>query len=204
MSAIPLTGIALFPLRTVLFPGGALPLRIFEPRYVDMVRDCLRDDRRFCVVPIRRGQEAGAPAEYYPSGVLAYIESWDQGADGLLHLVARGAERVRVSGDQRRGDGLVVATLESCPDQLAAVPPEFAFLGKLLDAIYAEHPQLAPTERPREPDAAWLAYRLAELLPLGIRAALDILDLDLPALKLARVAAFVATREDPDEDPTSH
>ena len=87
MSGQALRELALFPLRTVLFPGGALPLRIFEPRYVDMVRDCLRDERPFGVVPILHGPEAGAPADFHPSGVLADIESWDLGDDGLLHLL---------------------------------------------------------------------------------------------------------------------
>ncbi|MEQ8661950.1 MAG: LON peptidase substrate-binding domain-containing protein [Gammaproteobacteria bacterium] len=204
MSGADLDRLALFPLRTVLFPGGGLPLRIFEPRYVDMVRDCLRDDRPFGVVPIRHGQEAGGPAEFHPSGVLAHIESWDQGADGLLHLVARGSERFRVTAHARRDDGLCVASVELSPDHHAAVPPEYTFLGELLDGIYAEHPELAPPTRPPEADATWLAYRLAELLPLGVRGALDILELDLPVLKLARVAAFVAARAEPGGDSTSH
>jgi uncharacterized protein len=204
MNATTLTGLALFPLRTVLFPGGALPLRIFEPRYLDMVRDCLRDDRPFGVVPIRSGQEAGGPAAFYPHGVLARIESWDQGDDGLLHLLARGTERFRVVADQRRADGLIVAAVELRTEQHAAVPPEHAALGELLDAIYAEHPELAPAERPREPDAGWLAYRLAELLPLSIRGALEVLELDEPTLRLARVAAFVETRGDDGDPPTTH
>jgi hypothetical protein len=204
MSDQPLHEFALFPLRTVLFPGGALPLRIFEPRYVDMVRDCLRDERPFGVVPILHGPEAGAPADFYPAGVLAEIESWDQGDDGLLHLLARGTERFRVSGHERRGDGLVLASIMTTPDMHAAIPVEYAFLAELLDSVYAEHPELRPPTRPASADASWVAYRLAELLPLGIRAALDILELDLPTLKLARVAAFIADQGDAGSESTSH
>lgn len=204
MSGQPLRELALFPLRTVLFPGGALPLRIFEPRYVDMVRDCLRDERPFGVVPILHGPEAGAPAEFYPSGVLAEIESWDQGDDGLLHLLARGTERFRVTRHERRDNGLVVANIATTPDVHAAVPTEYAFLAELLDGVYAEHPELRPAARPATADATWVAYRLAELLPLGIRAALDILELDLPTLKLARVAAFIADQGNSGNESTSH
>jgi len=204
MSERPPLEFALFPLRTVLFPGGALPLRIFEPRYVDMVRDCLRDERPFGVVPILHGPEAGAPADFYPSGVLAEIESWDQGDDGLLHLLARGTERFRVARHARRGDGLVLASITTTPDVHAAIPPEYTFLTELLDSVYAEHPELRPPTRPATADATWLAYRLAELLPLGIRAALDILELDLPTLKLARVAAFIADQHDAGSGSTSH
>jgi len=204
MSEQPLQEFALFPLRTVLFPGGALPLRIFEPRYVDMVRDCLRDERPFGVVPILHGAEAGAPADFYPSGVLAEIESWDQGDDGLLHLLARGTERFRVTRHERRGDGLVLASIAPTPDVHAAIPAEYTFLAELLDGVYAEHPELRPPTRPATADATWVAYRLAELLPLGIRAALDILELDLPTLKLARVAAFIADQGNAGGESTSH
>ena len=104
----------------------------------------------------------------------------------------------------RPGDGLVVASITTTPDVHAAVPAEYAFLAELLDGVYAEHPELRPPARPATADATWIAYRLAELLPLGIRAALDILELDLPTLKLARVAAFIADQGNSGNESTSH
>ncbi|HEY7377666.1 MAG TPA: LON peptidase substrate-binding domain-containing protein, partial [Steroidobacteraceae bacterium] len=101
----PIEEIALFPLNTVLFPGGPLPLRIFEPRYIDMVRRCLREQRGFGVVLIRSGNEVG-PAEFESVGTLARIVDFHALSDGLLGLVNVGERRFRVISRRRQDDGL--------------------------------------------------------------------------------------------------
>ena len=83
----------LFPLHTVLFPGGLLPLRIFESRYLDMISDCLRNDRGFGVCLISAGREVGDGAECFDVGTLARIQDWDSTPDGLLGIIARGEQR---------------------------------------------------------------------------------------------------------------
>ena len=82
--------VPLFPLNTVLFPGGPLPLRIFEARYVDMISHCLKENASFGVLLIREGQEAGTPASTFEVGTLARIVDWYQGSDGLLGVTAIG------------------------------------------------------------------------------------------------------------------
>ena len=88
--------VPLFPLNTVLFPGGVLPLRVFEARYMDMVRECMKGSDPFGVVLITRGSEVGAPASTESVGTLARIVAWDMPRLGLLHLRAVGSERFRI------------------------------------------------------------------------------------------------------------
>lgn len=114
-----------FPLQTVLFPGGSLPLRIFETRYVDMVRACLREDSSFVVARITRGEEVGAAAEHESIGTLATIAHWDMAPGGLLHILVEGRQRVRLSS-RRIDNGLVRARAEPLPEEAdQAVPAHF-------------------------------------------------------------------------------
>ena len=166
------TPTALFPLHTMLFLADLLPLRTFEPRYVDMVRHCLREDRGFVVVPIIAGREAQPGARFHPDGTVARIEHWDQGADGLLHLQVRGHERVRIRAPTTQPDGLALGLLEVVHEASAPVPTHRAYLGELLASVACA----APRGRAAHPwplaDARWLAYRWAELLPLDLLPAM--------------------------------
>src|SRR5690554_6125759 len=101
----------LFPLQTVLLPGGRLALRVFEPRYLDMVARCLRETNRFGVVAIRDGAEVGA-ATTHDYGTSAEIVDWDQGPQGMLGIVAAGREPFRLVASRRQADGLYVGTVE--------------------------------------------------------------------------------------------
>ena len=131
--------IPLFPLGTVLFPGGPLPLRIFETRYIDLVRRCLRDGSGFGVVLIREGAEAGGPALTFDVGTYARIVDFSQQPDGLLGIQAAGERRFRILERRRARDGLNLADVEWLPDELSLpLPEEFAELGPALDAILAQ------------------------------------------------------------------
>jgi len=101
--------IPLFPLGTVMFPGGPLALRIFEARYIDLVRRCMRDSSGFGIVLIREGQEAGGPAVTYDVGTLARIVDFSQQPDGLLGIRAMGERRFRILERRRARDGLNLA-----------------------------------------------------------------------------------------------
>ena len=103
--------VPLFPLRTVLYPGGPLPLRIFEQRYLDMISRCMKTDSPFGVLLIRKGSESG-PAETFDIGTLARITDWYQGSDGLLGVTATGTERFRLLSGRRESDGLLVGEVE--------------------------------------------------------------------------------------------
>lgn len=166
----------LFPLRTVLFPGGALPLRIFEPRYVGLVRDCMRDGHGFGVTPIRNGGEAGAPAEPHAFGTLAEIVDFDQGRDGLLHIMTRGAYRFELLDHSVTREGLLLGLIEPIADEPPAALPESnvhlrKVLEKVLELEYASTRQAFTVPM----DSAGVIYRLMERLPFPLPTKLEIL-----------------------------
>jgi len=177
--------IPLFPLGTVLFPGGPLPLRIFETRYIDLVRRCLRDDSGFGVVLIREGVEAGGPALTYDVGTYARIVDFSQQPDGLLGIRAAGERRFRIVERRRARDGLNVADVEWLPaDVPQPLPEEFAELGPALDAILAQVGEPYASLERRLHDAAWVAGRLAEILPIPPGHKQHCLELDDPVERL--------------------
>jgi hypothetical protein len=177
--------IPLFPLGTVLFPGGPLPLRIFETRYIDLVRRCLRDDSGFGVVLIREGVEAGGPALTYDVGTYARIVDFSQQPDGLLGIRAAGERRFRIIERRRARDGLNVADVEWLPaDAPQPLPEEFAELGPALDAILAQVGEPYASLECHLDDAAWVAGRLAEILPIPPGHKQHCLELDDPVERL--------------------
>lgn len=184
----------LFPLRVVLVPGAALDLRIFEARYLDLVRECGRSGRGFGVCLIADGGEAGAPAQPVPFGTEARIEDFGSTDDGLLSLRVRGTRRFRVLATRVRPNRLVEADVRWCePDPDDELRPEHAVLGlvleRILEQIGGEHAQ-APTAR--LDDAAWVAWRLIELLPLSLPQRQALLEQDDPHLRLDALLAFVS------------
>lgn len=172
------TQLPLFPLGTVLFPDGLLPLHVFEARYMDMTARCLREQSSFGVCLIAAGQEVGEPAVPHLVGTEARIEQWDMTEPGVLSIVARGGRRFRVEDHEVQADGLLTATvrwLDLTPAQ--TVPAAQADILPLLGAIAAEVGNPLP-EPHRFDDAAWVGARYAELLPIPLRARQALLELD--------------------------
>lgn len=160
--------IPLFPLNAVLFPGGHLSLRIFEPRYLDLVRECSRSGSGFGVCLILAGSEAGEPATPAAVGTLARIEDFYSLPDGLLGIRARGSRRFRAATTRVRDNGLVHGLVHWLPEEPEiTIPPEFGLLvvilERLLEQVGGEH---ARADRQRFDDASWVSFRLAELLPV--------------------------------------
>lgn len=161
--------VPLFPLNTVLFPGGPLPLRIFEARYVDMISHCLKENASFGVLLIREGQEAGAPASTFEVGTLARIVDWYQGSDGLLGVTAIGTHRFRLLSVERQDDGLNVGTIELLPSETPMVlPDEYAPLADILEAILDDLGRLYEGQERHLDDAGWVANRFIEILPIAL------------------------------------
>lgn len=159
----------LFPLNTVLLPGASLGLRIFEPRYLDLVRECTRNNHGFGICLMLEGNEAGAPAAPAAFGTEARIEDFGVGDDGLLTLQVRGARRFHVWRTRVRDNGLSVGEVEWCEADLDdPLRPEHGLLSvllhTLLEQVGGEH---AKAPLARYDDAAWVGWRLAELLPLA-------------------------------------
>jgi Lon protease-like protein len=179
------SNIPLFPLNTVLFPGGVLPLRIFEARYLDMVSECLRDGAGFGVCAIRSGAEVGKAADCYLVGTFAQIQDFDRTDDGLLYILARGEQRFRILTKSVEGNGLLRAEVEWLDDgPETALPadrrPLAEFLAQLLKQAGKPFAELAG----RYDSAAWVAGRLTELLPFAIEDKQRLLEMDHPLDRL--------------------
>jgi hypothetical protein len=177
--------IPLFPLGLVLFPGGPLPLRIFETRYVDLVRRCLRDGSGFGVVLIREGVEAGGPARTFDVGTYARIVDFSRQPDGLLGIRATGERRFRILERRRARDGLNLADVEWLADERPQpLPEEFAELGPTIDAILTQAGEPYASLERRPGDASWVSARLAEILPVPAVHKQHCLELDDPVERL--------------------
>ncbi len=176
----------LFPLQTVLLPGAALGLRLFERRYIDMVRDCGRNGHGFGISLVLEGNEAGVPASPAAFGTEAVIEDFGSGSDGLLTLQVRGARRFHVERTRVRDSGLIIGDLAwRAPDPQVPLRPEHALLATLLqhflDKVGGEHSKV---EQSKYEDAAWVGWRLAEFMPLTDLQRLSILQDDDPHARL--------------------
>jgi Lon protease-like protein len=185
--------IALFPLKTVLCPAGRLPLKIFEPRYLDMVARCLKQATSFGVVAIRSGSEVGQ-ADTYDVGTAAQIEAFSRREDGLLGLIVRGGERFRLRSVSRRDDGLYSANVEWLAAEAARPLPDAHrpladFLRAGLDRLDGGADESVDAVLG---DAVWVGFRLTELLPLELAARQSLLEMQDPLARLEALAPVVA------------
>jgi Lon protease-like protein len=187
--------IAIFPLRTVLLPGGALPLKIFEQRYLDMTKVCIRDDVPFGVCLIRDGAEVGAAAVPYPVGCTARISEWDMPHLGLFQLACRGEQVFRIVEHWTLKSGLLRAQVDLM--QLpapATLPGEYQSLAELLERIidkFGAERFPAPVQLD---DGDWVACRLAEVLPLEMEFKQALLEANGPLQRLGMLSEFLRSR----------
>ncbi|MCC6193586.1 MAG: LON peptidase substrate-binding domain-containing protein [Burkholderiales bacterium] len=187
----------LFPLKTVLFPGGHLPLKVFEQRYIDMTKACLKEGRSFGVCLIVKGEEvAGTPQaapEIAAIGTLARITDWDVPQLGILHLSTVGETRFMVRRHTAQPNGLVVGEVTPLDVEPArALADEYRPLAQLLELIASRvGPQNFPAERAYD-DASWVGYRLAELLPLPLHIKQSMLEINDADVRLQVLSRFCA------------
>jgi len=183
----------LFPLHEVLLPGAAMDLRIFERRYLDLVRDCGRSASGFGVCLILEGDESGAPATPAAYGVEARIENFDMGEDGLLSLRVRGHRRFHVVRTRVRDNGLVMADVEwRCADEDGEIRPEHALMGTLLQTMMEK----AGTDLAKLPPrifehAGWVGWRLAQVLPITPEQRVSLLQEDDVHARLQRLLEWI-------------
>jgi uncharacterized protein len=202
--------VALFPLNAVLFPDGVLPLRIFEARYMDMVRDCMRRELPFGVCLIVNGSETGAGARSEAVGCLAHIAAWDMEQLGLLHIRTIGGQRFRVLSSQTQADHLQVGDIELIePDEDAPIDPEHqacaALLTRVIDDVRAQHAERRrtgqadgdvmgrlPFEEPFQLDSSvWVGNRLCEVLPVPMKAKQKLMELEDARTRLEIITQYL-------------
>ena len=175
----------LFPLSTLLFPQGQLELRLFEPRYLDMLTSCLKEESGFGVVLLEQGSEVGSEQSFFNVGTEASIVDWDSGDDGMLHITTIGERRFVVETSSVQADGLVVGSVEWLdePDDLE-IPTSFRYLLELLENVVDRTGANVDLSDARRDSALWLGYRLAEILPLEGRAKTELLAVSDPISRL--------------------
>lgn len=197
----------LFPLNAVLFPNGILPLKVFETRYIDMVRDCMRRDQPFGVVLLKSGTESSAAAEPELLGCLAHITRWDMPQLGLLMLRTRGGARFRIRATRRLAD----RRLEAQVDLLTEMPPAALIddhldcartLKLIIDDLHRKEangkadPADSPFALPiRLDESAWVADRWCEILPIPLKARQKLLELDDAVYRLEIIRQFLEHHE---------
>jgi Lon protease-like protein len=184
--------VPIFPLNTVLFPGALLALKIFEVRYIDMARDCLRDGKPFGVCLIREGSEVGTPAVPFDVGCLARIVECDVEELGVLKVRIEGTERFRLLSTDVNRQGLIVGETEPVVTEAAVTDTQGLaecadFLRKVIPAIGAERFG-TPL---RYEDASWVGFRLAEILPLRNDVRQKLLEVTDAALRVGILHRFL-------------
>ena len=184
--------IALFPLHAVLFPGGPLPLRIFETRYTDMVRRCMRTQQPFGVVMIQEGEEAGVVATTATVGCTARIVDFHTLRDGLLGISCVGERKFRVLRVWRADDGLNMGEVEWLPvEPELPVPADCERLVTTLRRALEELAEHYENVERKFDDAAWIGARIAELLPIELADKQALLELDDPIERIRSLLTVV-------------
>ena len=163
--------IPLFPLNAVLFPRGVLPLRIFEPRYLDMISDCMKSECGIGVILIEEGKEAGAAAKVHELGTMSFISYWHKRNDGMLGITLTGDQRFRVLSTEVKPNQLTVAEVELLADfeKHQEEHDSLQFIN-LLKQIIAQLEPPYTTMTKYYDDMDWVSARLIELLPLQLKA----------------------------------
>ena len=160
-----MTELALFPLKTVLLPANTLALKIFEPRYLDMIATCMREDCPFGVVLIHRGEETGTDTDIYSIGTTATISDWEHRDDGLLGITALGMQRFEILSTRNQADGLTLARIKILEDSdNSEIPEQYQYMLQLLDHISAQAGRI----RSDNQGFCEILYQLIYLLPIDI------------------------------------
>ncbi|WP_223247287.1 LON peptidase substrate-binding domain-containing protein [Sulfuriferula sp. AH1] len=184
--------IPIFPMHTVLYPDGLLPLKIFETRYMDMAKTCLKDNAPFGVCLIQAGEEVGAPAVPHSVGTLAHIADWDMPQLGILNITAQGGQRFLIESSETGKDGLITAEVSLISAEATQlVTDEFSLCSTVFETIVQE---LGTTRfsNPMHPEqAVWLGYRLAESLPIKASAKQDLLEMNDSLMRLKIIQEFL-------------
>jgi Lon protease-like protein len=181
----------LFPLNTLLVPDMVLPLQIFEQRYLQLTKDCLKNNSSFGIVPIRDGREVGEVAMIYDVGVSATIVDWSQGDNGLLNIKVQGGKKFKVLSTSTTDDQLMLSEVEYLPDEPELpIPVEFDGLNEMYDSL-SEHPQVQILNLPEAKTAKQLGCFLAMLLPINRAEQVDLLKMDRPIERLQLLADII-------------
>lgn len=184
-----------FPLASVLFPGGTLKLRIFEARYMDMAKACLKNSSPFGISLIADGTEVGAPATPEKVGTLARITEWDMQEVGILQLRVKGEQRFRLSSHQPLSTGLLIGEMDLIPADLPAECPELLPCADFLRKVLTQTGRMNPENAVRMDEADWVSFRITEMLPFSNTVKQKMLELTDVRMRLEVLHRFLRDQQ---------
>lgn len=182
----------LFPLNTVVFPGGRLPLRIFEQRYLDMVKQAIADNTPFGICAIREGTETGTPAVPHSVGTRVIVTDWDMPETGILHIDTQAQERFVIRNTRTEPSGLLIGSVEAVSSEIAAaVPDDLELAVEILRHIVNDYGDAHFPAPHAFDDAVWVGYRLSEVLPLKLGIKQSLLEMNDSVMRLRILTEFL-------------
>jgi uncharacterized protein len=182
----------LFPLRSVLFPGGRLPLKIFEQRYLDLMKDCLGNNKPFGICAIREGSEVGEPATPFEVGTQARIIHWEMPQTGIFHVMVEGEERFVAQKWWPQHGGLLVADVDPySPEEPVAISDDLRLAVDVLKQIIEDVSDKHFGPERHFNDAVWVGFRLAESLPFKLTTRQNLLEMNDSIMRLRILTQFL-------------
>ncbi|HYP67439.1 MAG TPA: LON peptidase substrate-binding domain-containing protein [Thiobacillaceae bacterium] len=182
----------LFPLQTVLFPGGRLPLKIFEQRYLQLMKGCVARNSSFGICALRAGQEVGEPATPFEVGTQARIIHWDMPQPGIFHVLVEGIERYVARKWRPQHDGLIVADVDDvAPESPVTVTDDLRLAVDVLKQIVEDAGEKHFGPERHFDDAVWVGFRLAEVLPFKLSIKQNLLEMNDSLMRLRILAEFL-------------
>tara|TARA_X000001036_G_scaffold121809_2_gene115342 strand:- start:2134 stop:2709 length:576 start_codon:yes stop_codon:yes gene_type:complete len=184
--------IPIFPLSSITFPGGYMPLRIFETRYIDMVKDCVKNNTGFGISLSKPNN-----IDYYDVGTYCKISDWEQMDDGLLGITIRGKYRYRITNSGAQSDGLIRADIEHMDEpSFVDVPKELMPYSDFLKNILEQYPKFYHDEAPKYfTESGWVGSRLAEILPMPLDEKQVILEIEDYLVRLYRIKDYIDSKK---------
>jgi Lon protease-like protein len=189
--------VPIFPLNSVVLPRGKVPLQLFEPRYIDMLTGCMKNDHGFVITLLREGAETGRAASFYETGTYVRIIDFQQLDNGLLGITVEGDAKVSITSSWQQGDGLNLGEIEFLPTEAPAdIPTVFHELPSVLRALF-RHPVIHELGMSVDyEDARDVGWRLTELLPLDKQEKQHLMEMQDPLARLSHLQALLEALEE--------
>ncbi len=182
----------IFPLKSIVLPGGVFPLRIFERRYLDMVTNCIRDNTGFCIALVQKEDKNRYIDQVYD--VMSYVEitDWNKLEDGILGISVEGKTLAKVKECGLDDNNLLIGKIEPIePEKEFMIPQKYQLLSKFYRKIYPGIKDYINFKNERYADASWVGYRLTECLPLDLKTKASLISLDDAILRLEKIYEIV-------------
>ena len=184
--------IPLFPLKSIVLPGGIFPLRIFERRYIDMIKNCIKDEIGFCITLTRSEPRDSYITDIYNYGCYVKIIDWNQLEDGLLGITVEGINKVHVLECDLNKNNLLIGSIEKIDlEKEYMMPQKYLLLSKFYRKIYPNIKNFISFKKERYADATWIGFRLIECLPLDSSTKNKLIALDNAIERLDKLYEIV-------------